>query len=73
MSVVHETAVGARVALTGSSKKTLPAFVTGEENLVEEYNDALREASEDPNVTQILTRQKANLLTKIAEMRKACA
>jgi uncharacterized protein (TIGR02284 family) len=73
MSVVHETVVGVRAALSGISKKTLPAFVSGEENIVEEYNDALREAREDPDVTAILTRQKANLLTKIAEMRKACA
>jgi uncharacterized protein (TIGR02284 family) len=73
MSVVHETVVGVRAALTGISKKTLPAFVSGEENIVEEYNDALREAREDPDVTAVLTRQKANLLTKIAEMRKACA
>jgi hypothetical protein len=73
MSVVHETVVGVRAALTGISKKTLPAFVSGEENFVEEYNDALREASGDPNVTGILTRQKENLLAKIAEMRKVCA
>jgi uncharacterized protein (TIGR02284 family) len=73
MSVVPETVVGVRAALTGISKKTLPAFVSGEENVVEEYNDALREASGDPNVTGILTRQKENLLAKIAEMRKVCA
>jgi uncharacterized protein (TIGR02284 family) len=70
MSVVHETVVGVRAALTGISKKTLPAFVSGEENIVEEYNDALREASEEPNLTEVLTRQKKNLLAKITEMRK---
>jgi uncharacterized protein (TIGR02284 family) len=72
MSIVHETVVGVRAALTGISKKTLPAFVSGEENIVEEYNDALREASEDINLTEVLTRQKENLLGKIEEMRKAC-
>jgi uncharacterized protein (TIGR02284 family) len=73
MSVVHETVVGVRAALTGISKKTLPAFVSGEESIVEEYNETLREASEEPNLTEVLTRQKENLLGKIAEMRKACA
>ena len=73
MSVVHETVVGVRAALTGISKKTLPAFVSGEESIVEEYNETLREASEEPNLTEVLTRQKENLLGKIADMRKACA
>lgn len=73
MSVVFETVVGVRAALTGISRKTLPAFVSGEENIVEEYNDALREACGDSNVTPILTRQKELLLSKIAEMRRVCA
>ena len=73
MSVVHETVVGVRAALTGISKKTLPAFVSREESIVEEYNETLREASEEPNLTEVLTRQKENLLGKIADMRKACA
>ena len=73
MSVVHETVVGVRAALTGISKKTLPAFASGEQNIVEEYDDALREMSSDPKITEILTRQKENLLTKIAEMKKISA
>jgi Domain of unknown function (DUF2383) len=73
MSVVHETVVGVRAALTGISKKTLPAFASGEQNIVEEYDDALREMSGDPKITEILKRQKENLLTKIAEMKKISA
>ena len=73
MSIVHETVVGVRAALTGISKKTLPAFAGGEQNIVEEYDDALREMSSDPKITEILTRQKENLLTKIAEMKKISA
>lgn len=73
MSVVHETVVGVRAALTGISKKTLPAFASGEENIVGEYDDALREMSGDPKITEILNRQKQNLLTKIAEMKKMSA
>lgn len=40
MSVVYETVVGVRAALSGISKKTLPAFASGEENIVEEYDSA---------------------------------
>jgi uncharacterized protein (TIGR02284 family) len=73
MSVVHETVIGVRAALTGISKKTLPAFASGEQNIVEEYDDALQEMSDDPKITEILKRQKENLLTKIAEMKKISA
>ena len=73
MSVVHETVVGVRAALTGISKKTLPAFASGEQNIVEEYDDALNEMSGDPRITEILKRQKENFLTKIVEMKKISA
>jgi hypothetical protein len=73
MSIVYETVVGVRAALTSISKKTLLAFASGEENIVEEYNDALRAMNGDPKITEILTRPKENLLTKIAEMNKLSA
>jgi uncharacterized protein (TIGR02284 family) len=73
MSVVHETVIGIRAALTGISKKTLPAFASGEEYIIEEYDLALREVSGDPKMTEILTRQKETLLAKIAEMRALSA
>jgi uncharacterized protein (TIGR02284 family) len=69
MSVVHETVIGVRAALTGISKKTLPAFASGEEHIVEEYDNALREMAGDAKIVEVLTRQKENLLTKIAEMK----
>ena len=69
MSVVHETVIGVRAALSGISKKTLPTFASGEEHIVEEYDDALRETNGDPKITEILTRQKENLLAKIAAMK----
>jgi uncharacterized protein (TIGR02284 family) len=73
MSVVHETVIGVRAALTGISKKTLPAFASGEEHIVEEYDLALREASNDPKMIELLTSQKNALLAKIAEMRAMSA
>ena len=73
MSVVHETVVGVRAAISGISKKTLPAFASGEENIIQEYEDALREMSGTAQITDILTRQRNKLLTKIAEMKKLSA
>jgi uncharacterized protein (TIGR02284 family) len=70
MSVIHETVVGVRAALSGISKKTLPAFASGEEHIVEEYDGALREISGDAKITEVLERQKQNLLKKIAEMKR---
>lgn len=73
MSVVHETVVGVRACLTGISKKTLPAFASGEEHIVEEYEAALKESAGNPALSEILTRQRDTLVAKIAEMRKLAA
>jgi uncharacterized protein (TIGR02284 family) len=73
MSVVHETVVGVRAALTGISKKTLPSFASGEEHIVAEYDDALKEFASDPALSEILTRQRAVLVAKIADMNKLSA
>ena len=73
MSVVHETVVGVRATLTGISKTTLPAFVTGEEHIIAQYDRALQEASGDPKLTEVLTRQKENLQAKIDAMKTLSA
>jgi uncharacterized protein (TIGR02284 family) len=73
MSVVHETVVGVRAALTGISKKTLPAFASGEENILTEYDDALKESASDPYLSEILTRQRAALVAKIADIKRISA
>ena len=73
MSIVHETVVGVRACLTGISKKTLPAFASGEEHIVEEYDAALKESASNPVLSEILTRQRDTLIAKIAEMRKLAA
>lgn len=69
MSMVNETVISVRAALTGISKKTLPAFVSGEEDIALLYDEALQEANNDPNVSDILNRQRANLVAKIEEMK----
>jgi uncharacterized protein (TIGR02284 family) len=70
MSIVHETVVGVRAAISGIGKKTLPAFASGEEDIVRLYDDALAEISSDPAMAEILTHQKDNLVEKISEMKK---
>jgi uncharacterized protein (TIGR02284 family) len=74
MSVVHETVIGVRAAISGISKKTLPAFASGEEDIIELYDDALAEtAGFNSAISDILTLQRDNLLKKIVEMKKIAA
>jgi uncharacterized protein (TIGR02284 family) len=74
MSVVHETIIGVRAAISGISKKTLPAFASGEEDIIKCYDDALAETGAvDPAMADILKLQRDNLLKKIAEMKSIAA
>ena len=73
MSVVHETIIGVRAAISGISKK-LPAFASGEEDIIKCYDDALAEtAAVDPAMADILKLQRDNLLKKITEMKSIAA
>jgi uncharacterized protein (TIGR02284 family) len=69
MSIVHETVIGVRAAISGISKKTLPAFASGEEDIITLYDEALAETSSHADISDILTRQRDNLLKKIAAMK----
>jgi uncharacterized protein (TIGR02284 family) len=73
MSMVHETVIGVRAAISGISKKTLPVFASGEEDIVKLYDDALAEPHSEPKISDILTHQRENLLEKIAEMKQLAA
>ena len=73
MAIVHETVIGVRAVLTGISRKTLPAFASGEEDIVKLYDDALAETKSEPNISDILTRQRENLVEKIAGMKQLAA
>ena len=73
MSVVHENVVAVRAAVSGVDKGSLTAFASGEEKIVAEYDDAMREMSANPIVVDILTRQKDKLLAKITEMKQLSA
>ncbi|WP_249147404.1 DUF2383 domain-containing protein [Bradyrhizobium jicamae] len=73
MTTVHETVVSVRAAITGISEKTLPAFISGEEEIVKLYDEAIKEAHDQRRASDIFTRQRANLITKISEMKRLAA
>jgi uncharacterized protein (TIGR02284 family) len=70
MSMIHETVIGVRAAISGISKKTLPTFASGEEDIVKLYDKALTETGSNLSMTEILMRQRENLVSKIAAMKK---
>ena len=70
MSVAHETVVGVRAALTGINTKTLPAFISGEENIVDLYDQAIGEAGSNATTRETLQRQRATLTSKLVEMKQ---
>ena len=73
MSMIHETVIGVRAAISGISKKTLPTFASGEEDIVKLYDEALTETGSNLSMTEILMRQRENLVSKIAAMKKLAA
>ena len=69
MATVHKAVINVRAAVTGLGANALPSFVMGEEQVVDEYNQALEECESDPAIVETLTRQKNMLLSKIAQMK----
>ena len=63
MSMIHETVIGVRAAISGISKKTLPTFASSEEDIVKLYDEALAETGSNLSMTEILMRQRENLLS----------
>ena len=70
MTTVHETVVSVRAAISGISEKTLPAFISGEEEIVKLYDEAFEEAGPNSRTTDVLMRQRANLISKIQDMKR---
>lgn len=69
MATVHKTVIGVRAATTGLEENSLPSFISGEEQVLEEYRDAITECSGQTAVLDILNKQRANLADKIAKMK----
>jgi uncharacterized protein (TIGR02284 family) len=70
MSTVHQTVIDVRAAITGLGPGAISSFVTGEEQVVAQYDQALEDCAGDPAVTAKLTRQKQTLLAKIDQMKR---
>ena len=68
MGAVHETVVNVRAAVTGLGKNAMSSFVSGEENLIETYDEAIKEQSSGIS-QQVLKIQRQNVLRKIEQMK----
>ena len=68
MSTVHKTVVKVRAATTGL-QSALPSFVMGEEEVVGQYDVAIKDCTSDPATLALLNSQKENLVAKIAVMK----
>lgn len=73
MSTVHQTVIRVRAAVTGLDRNALSSFVSGEEQILSDYDEALKDCATDPAITATLRRQRETLLTKIAEMKQRAA
>jgi uncharacterized protein (TIGR02284 family) len=70
MSTLHKTVISVRAAVTGLGTNALSAFVSGEEQIVDAYDAALKDCASDQAIVATLAQQKATLLTKIAQMKR---
>lgn len=66
MTSIHKGVISVRAAITGL-QSAIASFASGEEKLLERYNDAME--STEPTAGPILRRQKAALQAKIVEMK----
>jgi uncharacterized protein (TIGR02284 family) len=69
LSVVHRTVVRVRSAIVNLDASELQPFISGEEQIVAEYDDAAVEAGGNSAALTLLNRQKAALLEKIGAMK----
>ena len=67
MTTVHAGIISLRASITGL-KSALSSFASGEERLIEMYDDVLK-ASPPPAVTTMLTGQKTELQSRIPAMK----
>jgi len=70
MSTVHRTVIDIRSLLTGLDANALPSFASGEENILKQYDQTLRMAGGDNDVTTLLTQQRDVVAAKIDGMRR---
>lgn len=67
MSTIHRTVISIRSLFGGLDESILPGLIDGEERVVGYYDEALKDCP--PSETEMLSKQRAALLAKIAEMK----
>ncbi|MGJ4931291.1 ferritin-like domain-containing protein [Bradyrhizobium sp. HKCCYLS2038] len=70
MSTVHQTVIRVRAAVTGLGTNALSSFASGEEQILSQYDEALKDCAGDAATTATLTRQRGALQAKIAQMKQ---
>lgn len=70
MGSINQAVVATRSAITGLDEGSLAAFASGEEHVVSRYEQAIKENADQAALAEELTRQKALLESKIAEMKR---
>lgn len=70
MGDVHKAVISVRSVLTGIDHDSLSAFASGEESILERYDDAIGEEP-DPRVRASLEEHRRKLAAKIVEMKGA--
>lgn len=66
MTLVHETVMDVRSLFNGLDESVLPGLIDGEKRNLAKYDDALSNAT--PPVSDLLTRQRGSVATKITAM-----
>lgn len=68
MSTVHRTIISFQSMLTDLDETVLPGFIDGEKRILKTYDEAIAQSG-DPD-REILTRQRGELVARIAEMER---
>jgi len=68
MSAVHRVAIDVRAAITGLNE-SLSAFISGEEQVMGAYDEALKENAGDAKISNMLLGQKLSLQKAIGKMK----
>ena len=73
MSFVHRTVISVRSAITGLGPDSLPSFASGEQRILDAYDNAIQDSQDYPEIARGLEGQKAKLLAMVARMNAAAA
>ncbi len=69
METVHRTVIGARAAIKGIDRDALPAFISGEKNVIDKFDKALAE-QHGSDATRRIEKHKGAALERIAAMKR---